>query len=816
MAPRKKAATGEGDKPDAAAAPARRSVRDKPAAKPKTEPAPAKEKKEKKEAPVKKSPAKKAAPATKAVAKKDTKATAAKSKTKKAESKKPAPAKPVGVTKKKAPAKKPRTVAEPKEEKETKKKAPAAKKETTVKKAAAAAKKPTTAAKKTAAAPKKAAAPRKRAEPKKRAAKEEAEDKEEEEEEKQEEAAEAAEAGAAEPMEAEGAEEEQEQEKKPAARKPRAAPKPKAEKAEAAPKRGRKRGADAEAEAEEGKEEEKAEEGGEAGPSEPAAERPAKKARTAAAKKADKAEPEPVFGADQPASDLFVFGTNPFGALGLGEDETIKYRPTQVVVEGTQFVQVVCGGMHTVALSTKGEVWSWGVNDEGALGRVTGGTCWEATPEDEKANAALPGKAVAPEGVHFVQVAAGDGFTLALSTKGAVYGCGTFKDDVSSLSGFTPDSGIEKTLVLLHEPESAKAKVKAIAAGARHCLALTADGKVLTWGIGSQGQLGRVPAFTQENQPDGKVLFKPSPVNLASAGLGRSPVVAIATGTYTSFVITKSGEVAAWGLNGSCQLGLEKAGDEDNFKWEPVKVPAFTKVAAIKGGEHHTLVLTQGGKVLAVGSSTYGSLGRQGVEVGSANAKYPEPAEVEGLGDAQAVALAAGSNVSGCVTGDGNLWLWGSNVNYQLAKGEDEEDNHVPEKFRRPKSFGWRKISALSLGGQHGALLAGPQGEAPAPAAAAAAPAPVPAPEAPAAPAEPAAAPAQEEAAVVAAEPAAEHPAEAAAEEAAAGAGAADPPAPEPEADGEGEAEEEAQEEAPAGGDEPKEGSVPANDTPLA
>ena len=29
-------------------------------------------------------------------------------------------------------------------------------------------------------------------------------------------------------------------------------------------------------------------------------------------------------------SDLFVFGSNPFGALGLGEDETVKFRPAQV------------------------------------------------------------------------------------------------------------------------------------------------------------------------------------------------------------------------------------------------------------------------------------------------------------------------------------------------------------------------------------------------------------------------------------------------------------------------------------------------------
>lgn len=41
-----------------------------------------------------------------------------------------------------------------------------------------------------------------------------------------------------------------------------------------------------------------------------------------------------------------------------------------------------------------------------------------------------------------------------------------------------------------------------------------------------------------------------------------------------------------------------------------LQVPAFENVAAIKGGEHHTLVLTQDGKVMGVGSCTYGCLGR--------------------------------------------------------------------------------------------------------------------------------------------------------------------------------------------------------------
>lgn len=37
-----------------------------------------------------------------------------------------------------------------------------------------------------------------------------------------------------------------------------------------------------------------------------------------------------------------------------------------------QTLQVACGGMHTVALTEDRQLYSWGVNDEGALGRETG------------------------------------------------------------------------------------------------------------------------------------------------------------------------------------------------------------------------------------------------------------------------------------------------------------------------------------------------------------------------------------------------------------------------------------------------------------
>jgi len=43
-------------------------------------------------------------------------------------------------------------------------------------------------------------------------------------------------------------------------------------------------------------------------------------------------------------------------------------------------------------------------------------------------------------------------------------------------------------------------------------------------------------------------------------------------GSYSTFVISKAGELVAWGLNNSCQLGIEKGHEDNNLLWEPARV----------------------------------------------------------------------------------------------------------------------------------------------------------------------------------------------------------------------------------------------------
>ena len=74
---------------------------------------------------------------------------------------------------------------------------------------------------------------------------------------------------------------------------------------------------------------------------------------------------------DRGGGYVLTVGQGDTGQLGLGEDIMEKTRPG-LVKEVEDAVEIVAGGMHTIVLDKKGEVWTFGCNDEGSLGRVVG------------------------------------------------------------------------------------------------------------------------------------------------------------------------------------------------------------------------------------------------------------------------------------------------------------------------------------------------------------------------------------------------------------------------------------------------------------
>ena len=161
---------------------------------------------------------------------------------------------------------------------------------------------------------------------------------------------------------------------------------------------------------------------------------PAKKSRAG-----PKGDPKPkpkvtINEAPKEKLDVFVFGEGSSGELGLGTEGppaiTDVKRPRLnrlLSAEDVGVVQLAAGGMHAVALTHDNKILTWGVNDQGTLGRVTAGETDDSGLNPLEATPAAASMENVPEGTVFTQVAAGDSVTMVLTDEGHVYGCGTFR-----------------------------------------------------------------------------------------------------------------------------------------------------------------------------------------------------------------------------------------------------------------------------------------------------------------------------------------------------------------------------------------------------
>ena len=194
-----------------------------------------------------------------------------------------------------------------------------------------------------------------------------------------------------------------------------------------------------------------------------------------------------------PAGIVVSMGQDDCAQLGINTDLTDdeegkepSYSPTVVPqLLNYPIIQVAAGGLHSAALTDDGYVYTWGCNDDGALGRITQTDLEQALPTK------LP-----PDGFHpedygeIVAVVAGNSHTLYLTLKGHVYMCGMYKDidsgkfrDVPSATSSTKNrptcmgcNFIPVKVSNLTQP------VKQIACGASFNAAILADDTMVTWG----------------------------------------------------------------------------------------------------------------------------------------------------------------------------------------------------------------------------------------------------------------------------------------------------------------------------------------------
>lgn len=351
---------------------------------------------------------------------------------------------------------------------------------------------------------------------------------------------------------------------------------------------------------------------------------------------------------------LFAWGTNGSGQLG-NNAITDSPIPTAVnstgALAGKSITSVAVGSNHSIALSSDGKVAAWGYNGFGQLG--IGTTTDSLVPVSTTSTGVLSGKTV-------IAIAAGQFHNLALCTDGTLVAWGyNFYGQLGN--GLTSNSStpvaVSKTGVLTGKT------ITAIAAGTYHSFALCSDGTLAAWGYNGNGELG-----------NGGTGFSPLPVSVDTTGvLAGKTIAAVFAGSFHSFVLCTDGSLASWGYNGYGQLG------DNSVISRSVPVLVNTSgvlsgktITAACAGYYHSLALCADGSVAAWGYNGSGELGN-----GTNNSSsIPVAVNASGVLNGKTVAsLSSGAvhNIASCT--DGTLTAWGYNGDGELGSGSPASSN---------------------------------------------------------------------------------------------------------------------------------------------
>ncbi len=206
-------------------------------------------------------------------------------------------------------------------------------------------------------------------------------------------------------------------------------------------------------------------------------------------------------------------------------------------------------------------------------------------------------------------------------------------------------------------PVTVSGSFTAVSIGGAHTIGVHSDGTVWAWGNNGSGQLGN---GTQDS--------KTSPTQVSTPG-GITGFTAIAAGGNHTLALDNLGNVWAWGLNSSGQLGDNTLVNQNI----PVRVLSsdgvtpLSGVSAIAAGGAFSLALKSDGTVWTWGSNSNGQLGD--------NTKLSKMVPVQVLTSdgvtplSGITAIAAGGSHALAINGGTTMFAWGYNELGQLGDG---------------------------------------------------------------------------------------------------------------------------------------------------
>ncbi|HBC2031549.1 TPA: FIVAR domain-containing protein, partial [Clostridium perfringens] len=357
--------------------------------------------------------------------------------------------------------------------------------------------------------------------------------------------------------------------------------------------------------------------------------------------------------------NLYIWGMNDQGQLGTGST-TDSYRPVKVNGKGAiptnaKITSFSNGNNSSSAIDNNGNLYTWGNNLTGQLG--------DGSTTDRHTPVKINGKGAIPTNAKIISNNSGQDLSSAIDNNGNLYTWGNNRygqlGDGSTTQRNIPVKINGKGAI------SASAKIISSSLGMSHASAVDSNGNLYTWGANHTGQLGD-GSTTQRNTPvkingKGDIPANAKIIQAVMSGQSSTGGKEIAS----SSAIDSNGNLYTWGDNRYGQLGDGSTTERHT----PVRIngkgdiPANAKIVAIDSGDESFIALDSKGNIYTWGNNSIGQLGD-----GSTTDRHT-PVKINGKGaipaNAKIVSINSGRDHVTVLDSEGNLYTWGANYSNQ-------------------------------------------------------------------------------------------------------------------------------------------------------
>ena len=289
---------------------------------------------------------------------------------------------------------------------------------------------------------------------------------------------------------------------------------------------------------------------------------------------------------------LFTWGSNEFGQLGrlVDIDNKIEYKP-DLCLKGVPVIDAALGFSHTIILTDGGKVFVCGDGRRGQLGL---GTEKVVSHENNgkwivrNITSSSPTMVESFDHIEIIGIAAGDYHSLFLDKQGLLYSCG---DNTFGRLGYAVNNANPKPKKLPVFGSKKFRQIKGVDLAQSHNNSGTkAENSVMDANVNNDSN-GNI-----QTDPIEEVCF------LKACRIG--------AGGASNYALANDNKVYTWGFNSRGQLGL---GSFTNVI-SPSPIESFGDhtgivIISVSMGEDHTIFLSETGNLYGCGLSSSGRLG---------------------------------------------------------------------------------------------------------------------------------------------------------------------------------------------------------------